>query len=309
MFDKRSDLVRFLAVTEAGAITLAADRLAVTQPALTRVVARLEHQFGGRLFERTSAGVHLTALGRIVAEQSRKILCEIETAERRVNDTRRGRTGSFRVTACPMWSSAVMPESVARFHEDFPSIDLKLESASRTQGLRLLADGRSDLHCGGIDSGERLSASLRSEDFIELTAGIVAGADHPLLSREVTVDDLVRFPWIDFASPAADASDADGPSLSGLLAELFERTAIRVRTVVSTGSAGLFLMTTGRCLSWLPLTFLDRLPGLALQPLPVSFGQHSYRSGFVARRSAEDLAPLRRFEAIVRETALRRSGQ
>ena len=49
MFEKRSDLVRLLAVAEAGTIRLAAERLAMTQPALTRIVARLERRFGGRL--------------------------------------------------------------------------------------------------------------------------------------------------------------------------------------------------------------------------------------------------------------------
>ena len=56
MFDKRSDLVRFLGVAEAGKIGLTADRLSMTQPALTRVIARLERQLGARLFERTPTG-------------------------------------------------------------------------------------------------------------------------------------------------------------------------------------------------------------------------------------------------------------
>ena len=79
-----------------------------------------------------------------------------------------------------------------------------------------------------------------------------------------------------------------------------------MQTVIRTGSARLFLMARGPYLAWLSLTFLERLPGAFLQPLPVDFGRYRYRSGFVARRSAEDLAPFRRFEAIVRETALGR---
>ena len=81
-----------------------------------------------------------------------------------------------------------------------------------------------------------------------------------------------------------------------------------MRTVVRTGSAGLFLMASSPYLAWLSLTFLERLPGAFLQPLPVKFGRYLYRSGFVARRLAEDLPPFRRFEAIVRETALERQS-
>ncbi len=65
MFEKRNDLIKFLAVAETGAILSAADKLGITQPALSRVVARLERQFGGRLFDRMSTGVRLTPLGRV----------------------------------------------------------------------------------------------------------------------------------------------------------------------------------------------------------------------------------------------------
>ena len=70
MFEKRSDLVRLLAVAESGRIGAAAGRLGMTQPALTRIIARLECRFGGRLFERLSTGVRLTSLGVTVTERA-----------------------------------------------------------------------------------------------------------------------------------------------------------------------------------------------------------------------------------------------
>ena len=60
---------------------MAADRLEMTQPALTRVIARLEREFDGRLFERLPKGVRLTSLGATAAEVGRRILSEIEAAE------------------------------------------------------------------------------------------------------------------------------------------------------------------------------------------------------------------------------------
>ncbi len=306
MFEKHSDLVRFLAVSEAGGISMAAEKLSMTQPALTRVIARLERQFGARLFERTPAGVRLTALGATMAELARPLLRDFEAARTTLAAVRSGRTGRFHVTANPVWLEAVLPEAIARFHEDFPGIELTLENATRTEGLRLLAQGESDLHCGGIDSGEILPASLRRERFVDLTAGIVAGRHHPLLTREVSSVDLVRAPWIDYDARATALAGDRHPSLAALLDRLHETTHTRVKTVIRTGSAGLLLMATGPYLAWLSLNFLERLPGRILQPVPVQFGRHRYHSGFVARRSAEDLPAFRRFEAIVRETALAR---
>ncbi|MDD9981704.1 MAG: hypothetical protein OXU81_10160 [Gammaproteobacteria bacterium] len=48
---------------------------------------------------------------------------------------------------------------------------------------------------------------------------------------------------------------------------------------------------------------MAELPAPGIEPLPLRFGRRSYRTGLVARRSAEDLAPMRGFEAIVRDIA------
>ena len=299
MFEKRSDLVRFLAVVEAGRIATAADRLALTQPALTRVVARLERQFGGTLFERLPHGVRPTSLGTTVSGLARRILREIEAAEEALDAARSGRTGSFRITASPTWSETVLPEALARFHEDCPGIEIRLETASRTEGLRLLAAGENDLHCGGIDAGEFPHASLRRERFLDVAAGVVAWHGHPLLSRSIADEDLARCPWIDFCRE---------PSLAGLLDRLHQATNIRAKITVQTGSASLSIMKGSPYLALLPLSFLERLPGQFLRPLPAEIAHSRYRSGYVARRSAEELPPFRRLVQIVRETALELSG-
>lgn len=299
MFEKRSDLVRFLAVVEAGRIAAAADRLAITQPALTRVIARLERQFGGRLFERLPHGVRLTALGATVSSLARRILREIAVAEEVLDATRSGQTGSFRITACPTWAETVLRDALARFHGYCPGVEIRLETASRAEGLQLLADGENDLHCGGADAGEPLNGSLRRERFLDEEAGIVAWRGHPLFSQNIASEDLARCPWIDFCHE---------PLLAGLLDELHKAAKIRAKTVVQTGSACLSIMKGGPYLALLPLSFLERLPGQFLQPLPTETGLCRYRSGYVVRRSAEELPPFRRLVHIVRETALEQSG-
>ncbi len=305
MFDKRSDLVRFLAVVDVGAISLAADRLAMAQPALTRVIARLERQFAGKLFERLPKGVRLTALGTTAAELARGILREFEAAENHLNAARTGHAGTFRITAGPMWACAVLPETIARYHQAFPHIELRIDTVTRAEGLRRLAIGESDLHCGGIDDGRRLPDFLRSERFLDVTTGIVAHRDHPLLARRINYDDLARCAWIDYdASPGPGFQPAQS-ALTHLLARLNDRTSARVRTIVHTNSPNLLLMTSGPYLAWLSTEFLDRLPGQFLRPLPVAFGRYRFRSGFVVRRATEDIPPFRRFEALLRQTALK----
>lgn len=166
MFERRSDLVRLLAVADAERIVTAADRLAMTQPALSRIVARLEREFGGRLFERVPSGVRPTRLGAIAIDHARRILREIEDGEEMVMAALAGRTGRFRITAAPLWMQSVVAPAVHAFHAAFPEVELRLRTAAWREGVLQLADGRSDLHCGGVDTGEALPAHLRRERFL-----------------------------------------------------------------------------------------------------------------------------------------------
>lgn len=99
MFKRRSELEKLVAATEAGKIVAAADRLGMTQPALTRAIARLETRFGAPLFERLPTGVRPTSLGVVAAEQTRRLLRAWEVAEDRIGGALAGRSGRIRPAA------------------------------------------------------------------------------------------------------------------------------------------------------------------------------------------------------------------
>ncbi len=309
MFEKRSDLIKFLAVAETSKILAAADRLGITQPALSRVIAKLEDQFGGRLFERIPTGVRLTGLGTMVAALARDILREIEIAEGKIQDTVSGRTGCLRVTAGPTWMYAVLPDAVARFHDVYPGVELKLRTANASEGIRRLTEGESDLHCGGVDVHDPFPPFLACRGFLKVASGIVAHRDHPLQDGSVALPDLANYPWIDYDGPVPGFSDrlTDRPSIARVIDELYRRTSKRVRTVVRARAVGLFMLGRGPYLSWLPLQFLASIREPELKPLPVELGRYSYRTGIVWRRSAEGLAPFRRLREIVKQVASERA--
>ena len=114
---------------------------------------------------------------------------------------------------------------------------------------------------------------------------------------------------IDYDGAAPADGDAGGrPSLFGVLHDLHERTGRRAGTVIRAGPAGPFPMASGPYLAWLPLKFLHAFDR-DLRPLPVRFGRHRYRTGFIARRSAEDLAAFRLLKQAVCDAALEKSGR
>ncbi len=81
-----------------------------------------------------------------------------------------------RLTAVPLRMQAVVAPAVHAFHAAFPEAELKLRTAAWREGARRLADSRSKLHRGGIDTREALPAHLRRKRFLDVTAGIVAAS-------------------------------------------------------------------------------------------------------------------------------------
>lgn len=302
MFEKRTDLIKFLAVVDTGKIHAAAAKLNTTQPALSRIIAKLEDQFKGQLFERVPTGVRLTAFGATIEEQARHILREIELAEDEINSTVSGRTGHLRITAGPMWMQVILPSVIRRFHETYPGITLQLATMSYQEGVDLLTNGHSDLHCGGFDSDEPLPQFLNRDHILDMDLGVVAHEDHPLLARPIiTYDDLVDYPWLGYGAQASTTTRNDWPSLTNILDELAERTGRRVRTIVQIDAAGLFLMRTGPYLSYFSLNFAQDIPGLPLRIIPLNFKSRSFRSGIVARRSIKGTSAFKHFNELLRE--------
>ena len=230
---------------------------------------------------------------------------DIEIAEDKIRDAVSGRTGRLRVTAGPTWMHAVLPVAIARFHEDYLGIEVKLRTAGPREGIRRLTDGESDLHCGNVDTHEPFPPFLSCRGFLKVTSGIVAHKDHPLHGGTVALPDLADYPWIDYDGPVpkfATGGDRQ-PSVARVLDDLYRQTSKRVRTIVRAGAVGLFILASGPYLSWLPLQFLASIREPELRPLPVELGQYRYRTGIVWRRSAEGLAPLRRLREIVKQVA------
>ncbi|KAA0684978.1 LysR family transcriptional regulator [Azospirillum brasilense] len=168
--DRTHDLLAFLRTAETGSFTGAARRLGTTPSAVSKSVARLERQFGARLFHRSTRNLALTAEAAAYAERVAPLLSAIEDAG---DILQPGRTaqGLLRVTM-PADLGAALMEPLAR------------EVLGRNPGLKLdvsLTDRHVDLIREGYD--------------VALRAGVLA--DTELISRR-----LGALPMVLVASPA-----------------------------------------------------------------------------------------------------------
>jgi DNA-binding transcriptional LysR family regulator len=119
------DVEMFVAVVEAGSLSAAAQRLARSQPTVSRQLAALESRLGARLLERTTRKIRLTAAGRAYYERCTAMIALAREAEAAVAETNREMRGAIRLSAPPTYARERLAPLLPGFLERFP--DLRLE--------------------------------------------------------------------------------------------------------------------------------------------------------------------------------------
>jgi DNA-binding transcriptional LysR family regulator len=126
MLASANELKYFLEVAGTGNFSRAAERLGVTQPALSQAVQRLERSFGSPLFVRTRTGVQLTRSGHKLFSRGRKLLTEWEDL---VQDTLRDETevrGNYSLGCHPSVALYTLPQVLPELLRDHPELNFTL---------------------------------------------------------------------------------------------------------------------------------------------------------------------------------------
>ncbi|MFC4273655.1 LysR family transcriptional regulator [Achromobacter aloeverae] len=132
----------FIAVAEARSFRVAAERIHITQPAITRQIQDLEAEVGVALFERSSVGVALTPAGEHILKDARAVLLKLEDSVRSARNIGAGLAGSLRIGFVENVSwDGVVPDAFARFQEQAPDLQLQLVPSNSPEQIRqIVAD-------------------------------------------------------------------------------------------------------------------------------------------------------------------------
>lgn len=122
-----------------------ARRLHISQPALTKQIKRLEEQIGGRLFERTTGRVSLTAAGEALRDRSRELTHEASAWESFARQAVRGELGSLRIGFGIATLGDLLPRAVIAFRKTFPNVMLEMHDLASQAQMEGLLDGSIDL--------------------------------------------------------------------------------------------------------------------------------------------------------------------
>ena len=127
-----------VAVAETGSIGAAADRLFVTQPALTARIQALEAALGTRLLVRSRTGSRLTDAGRSYLLYARRALAALDAGRETVSEIASGSAGRLAIGAAPAVSTYVLPAVLHHFQETHPRVQLAVRSGHSEDVLEMV---------------------------------------------------------------------------------------------------------------------------------------------------------------------------
>jgi DNA-binding transcriptional LysR family regulator len=292
-------LRHFLVVAREGSVSAAAERLAITQPALTKSIRKLESRLGVSLFERLPRGVALTAYGKTLLPHARRIEAECHFADVEMQAFRAGRSGRLRVGAGPFFGTALVPAAAASLQQRFRRLAVEIVVGVNELTLPRLFEGELDVLFGALPEDGVLPPYIEARPITTLESRVVAGARHPLLGRRrIAAADLARFPWAIYQQ--------DRDTLGHLFTMMREEGAAppRIAAEVNSLTALVQLLKSGPYLSCMADSFVAAQPtGSILALVPLARPVRTFEAGALLHRSLESYPPANALFELVRQGA------
>ena len=202
------NLVRvFVAIHETRSVTLAADRLGITQPSVSHALAKLRVTYGDRLFTRAASGLVPTPLADQLAPPLRDALATVEATldEARAFAPDRS-TRQFRIAMSDIGALYFTPPLLKRLQERAPGMRVDIVQPSATL-VDDLAAGAIDFAVGNLPE---LVATTRTTSLFQEHYVCLMSEDHPWIGASMSIEEFARARHVLVTSPSSGHVLVDG---------------------------------------------------------------------------------------------------
>lgn len=172
----------------------AAERLSISQPAVSAQIKQLEDFFDVKLFSTVGRRAHLTEAGKVLLESAQKMFELEREAEAAMQDIRELKRGTLHIAVTKDYAPYVIPRYVSKFHALHPGIGIHLSEGSSAEIIEELSAYKHELAIvGGTNCPKWLvRKTFRTEELL-----LVAAPSHPIAARgSITVEELAETPLI-----------------------------------------------------------------------------------------------------------------
>lgn len=182
----------FLCVAEKQNFTRAAEEMAISQPALSRSIQKLEEELGQPVFERKPRSVSLTDAGILLQGRAQQVLSILEDTKAEITDD--GQSGRIRVGAIPTIAPYFLPEVLGQFSREFPQATLIVQENTTDNLLKSCTQGEIDLAILALPVPAKY---LEVEELFEEELLLVLPPDHALVKKEkIRLTDVEPYPFV-----------------------------------------------------------------------------------------------------------------
>lgn len=189
------DIDYFLVVAEEGQVRKAAQKLGVSQPAITKGLQRLEKALGFELFERSVRGMTLTRVAEQFRQRTSALRGVLHDAVKEATDLHLGALGLLRVGVSPLYVQKLFVPAYVQLHRQRPAASVRASVHLNDELWRLLRQGELDMTISSLPSV--VPDDLEVFELMRDDVCMVVRQDHPLLdNRRLRVNDLADAQWM-----------------------------------------------------------------------------------------------------------------
>lgn len=281
-----SALHAFLAVADSASFSQAAERLFLTQPAVSKRIAALEAELGTPLFDRIGRQVGLTEAGRALLPRARRIIEELEDSRRAIASLSGKVEGRLSFGTSHHIGLHRLPPLLRTYHQRYPQVALDIQFMDSEQACQAVLHG--ELELGVVTLPTVVLPNLATHVVWHDRLAVVVANGHPLAEKpRPNLSDLARWPAI---------MPAHGTYTREIIEAAFKREGLTPQVSMSTNYLETIKMLVSVGLGWsvLPRTMLDaqisalRLPALQLER-ELGLVVHTNRSLSNAARALQQL--------------------
>lgn len=214
----------FVAVAEGENVTHAAEKLHVSQPALSRQIRDLEEELGVLLLERSAKTVRLTQAGRVFLKEAAAVLARADEAVKSVRAVAAGAQGDIHVGYAPSLTVQILPQALRKFQSELPGVRVILHDLSTEEMVSQLRDGK--LHVSlMVHPGKSKIRGLHFQELARYPMCVAVPPGHPFAkARSVK--------WTKLAGEGLIAYSMDGyPEYHEELEGFFKKIGKRMKIV------------------------------------------------------------------------------
>lgn len=191
MIDRRLQYV--VSTAQYGSFTAAAERVGVTQSAITKSVADLERELGYSIFNRTARGVLLTEEGRIFVERVSRLLEEAQDLMRGASNGSDPYSGVIRIGVCPPSLEWLLVEPLSTLIARHPNIRLHIVGGSYDRINQQLRAGAVDV-AFGYEAAFQDQPDFKRNAMAPMQTTFFVRQGHPILDCEtITKADIAKY--------------------------------------------------------------------------------------------------------------------